>query len=290
MKKSVKFYLKLIISKFKFIRFLLIPCNSRLDFIAKSFASIATTFNSEFAPVHTYMSMFDILRQRKFHGSFLELGGGFSTIIALNVFDFKNVFYTSVDVNPSKYNEIFSSKGDAISFLNNINHIDLITVSLSDVYFGIEMLRINLKSFSKDDLRITMCKYVRETELAFMLCDLIHDDNHGLQIYLESQQTFIDDLIFYKTVKNESDTFVSSLNDDIFDAIFFDCGEISSVGEWAKLSDKIPKGGFALFHDIFHPKSIKNFLICVYLDLSEDWEIIYLDNISPQGGLVAVRV
>jgi hypothetical protein len=290
MKKSIKFHLKLILRKVKLLKLLLLPCDSRLGFIAKSFVSIATTWNSELVPVQTYMSMFDILRQRKFQGSFLELGGGFSTVIALNIFDSNKVFYTSVDVNPGKYIEIFNSKRDAVSFLNNINHIDLITVSLEDVYFGIEMLRINLKSFDKEDLLVTMRKYVHENQLACMLCDLIHDKSDGLKRYFESHQNFIDDLIFYKMVENESDTFVKSMHSQVYDAIFFDCGEISSMGEWAKLYDKIPKGGYALFHDIFHPKSIKNFLICVYLDLSPDWEILYSDKVSSQGGLVAVRV
>ena len=49
-------------------------------------------------------------------------------------------------------------------------------------------------------------------------------------------------------------------------------------------------GSYALLHDIYYPKSIKNFLVAIYLELDDSWEILYLDNASPQGGLVAIKL
>lgn len=49
-------------------------------------------------------------------------------------------------------------------------------------------------------------------------------------------------------------------------------------------------GGFALLHDIYYPKSVKNFLVAGLIAVSEDWEIVYTDTVSQQGALVAKRV
>lgn len=75
-----------------------------------------------------------------------------------------------------------------------------------------------------------------------------------------------------------------------FDFIFFDCGEYSSLAEWFILEKQIKVGGFALLHDIYYPKSVKNFLVASFISLSEDWEIVYKDTVSQQGALVAKRI
>jgi hypothetical protein len=55
------------------------------------------------------------------------------------------------------------------------------------------------------------------------------------------------------------------------------------------LKDRIEVSGYAIFHDIYYPKSIKNFLVCCMVELSDDWEFVYTDTITPQGGAVAVK-
>jgi len=74
-----------------------------------------------------------------------------------------------------------------------------------------------------------------------------------------------------------------------FDAVFFDCGEFSSLPEWSLLSDRIRPGGLAVFHDVYFPKSVKNYLICAAVAASADWEILYRDRSTPQGLVVARR-
>ena len=77
---------------------------------------------------------------------------------------------------------------------------------------------------------------------------------------------------------------------DVFDSVFLDCGEFSSMIEWMKLKDRIRKHGLAIFHDIYFPKSVKNFLICAAIRASKDWEILYRDATTPQGLIIARRV
>ena len=77
---------------------------------------------------------------------------------------------------------------------------------------------------------------------------------------------------------------------DVFDSVFLDCGEFSSMIEWMKVKDQIRKHGLAIFHDIYFPKSVKNFLICAAVRASKDWEILYQDATTPQGLIIARRV
>ena len=71
--------------------------------------------------------------------------------------------------------------------------------------------------------------------------------------------------------------------------MFLDCGEISSTAEFTILEPLLPVGGYILLHDIYFPKSIKNYLVATFLKLSENWDVIYIDRISSQGGLVAKK-
>jgi len=75
-----------------------------------------------------------------------------------------------------------------------------------------------------------------------------------------------------------------------WDLIFFDSGELSSMIEWTLLKDRINVGGFAAFHDIFFPKSIKNIVPCAAIMADPDWELVFLDESSPQGLMIAKRL
>lgn len=86
-----------------------------------------------------------------------------------------------------------------------------------------------------------------------------------------------------------------SVLDDIkdqaeWDLIWFDSGEISSMVEWSKLKRYIEPGGLAAFHDIFFPKSMKNFVICTSLLHDPKWEVLLVDASTRQGLLVARRI
>ncbi len=76
----------------------------------------------------------------------------------------------------------------------------------------------------------------------------------------------------------------------VLDAVFFDCGEFSSPPEWMRLKDRIRPGGLALFHDIYFPKSVKNFLVCAALAADPAWDVVYRDTSTPQGLLAARRL
>jgi len=75
-----------------------------------------------------------------------------------------------------------------------------------------------------------------------------------------------------------------------WDLIFFDSGEYSSCIEWLTLKDRVAVGGFAAFHDIFFPKSMKNFLPCAAILADPNWRVVWLDQSTIQGLLIAQRL
>jgi hypothetical protein len=78
--------------------------------------------------------------------------------------------------------------------------------------------------------------------------------------------------------------------EETWDLIFFDSGEYSSCIEWLMLKDRIEIGGLAAFHDIFFPKSVKNFLPCAAIAADPNWKIVLIDDSTIQGLLIAQRL
>lgn len=239
--------------------------------------------------------MFDVLRQRNFFGNFLELGGGYSTVILPNILDGNNISITSVDLNPDKYLWILNSNKTKNKFLSTIKNIQKPTVSLEEVFIGLETLRLSLSKFNRTKLENVLSGYVRgSNEIVEKIADSIYsNDGESLKELIISHPAYKEDLKFYKSQSYETGFgYCHELAQENFkaNAIFFDCGEISSAAEWIILSDSICVNGYALLHDIYYPKSIKNFLVAAYIELSDDWSIIYRDTASTQGALVAVRL
>jgi len=266
-----------------------------LDFLGEAVVSISARWQSELHPFLSYVGMFDVLRQRNFSGKFLELGGGYSTVLLTNILNIEPKLITSVDLNPSKYNWILNSPQNKNTFLSIINNIQRPTVSLEEVFYGLEIIRIKLSMYGKDKLISALKKYIISdiTSSEYVAECIFSENGEALKRLLTGHHAFKEDLKFYKSNNYEGGTgFCTSLVSSGYraDAIFFDCGEISSVGEWAILEETFRVGSYALFHDIYYPKSIKNFLIVTYLDLSDDWEIVYIDSNSLQGALVAIKI
>jgi len=79
-------------------------------------------------------------------------------------------------------------------------------------------------------------------------------------------------------------------DETLWDMIFFDSGELASMLEWPRLKNHIAIGGFAAFHDIFFPKSIKNVIPCAAIMADPDWKVVFCDDSTKQGLLIAKRL
>ena len=76
---------------------------------------------------------------------------------------------------------------------------------------------------------------------------------------------------------------------EVIDAVFLDSGEFSSLPEWEIVAERLRPGGYVILHDIFFPKSFKNWLVCGSIMANEAYETIYIDRNTPQGLMVAQK-
>ena len=229
------------------------------------------------------------MRQNRFKGSILEIGGGYSTILMKSML--KEIQITSIDVNPIKYNRIVNSPYSAKTFLKGISSINKASVTYKESILAFHMLFEKLLKFNKNEIINHLSTYTNNHFSENQLRDIISNKNKFLDIILR-HPAHENDYKFYETKQIiEGEGFCKGIvsNNTFYDAIFFDCGEISSVAEWLLLNSQIRVGGYALLHDIFYPKSIKNFLVATHISLLPNWRILYIDKISQQGGLIAVK-
>ena len=280
---------KLVVHMLIYWRWILVGRKTPQEFYAESVMSIAARWEGEVDPLLTYTAMYDVLRQRKFSGSFWEFGGGYSTILAPLSLQIPMSSIHSVDFNPEKYNRILNSPINSRNFLKKINLYSEITVSYQQVEDSLIEISKRLSRYPLADVLSALGQF---TEYSFADCsDLAELEKCLLATFREHPHAH-DEASFYEYFDAQSgEKLCSSLlkSQTKMDALFLDCGELSSVAEFMLLEPLVPVGGYILLHDIFYPKSIKNYLVAALLVLSKEWEVLYTDTASRQGGLVAVR-
>ena len=259
------------------------------DFYAESIISVAARWGGEIDPILTYTAMYDVLRQRGFSGSFWELGGGYSTILAPMCLRLPASSIHSVDFNPIKYDRILNRRSTSRTFLSSINLYSEITVSLTQVEFALSEVSRRLCMHPLDNVKGALSIYAGSV---FEDCTEIEQVAKEVVKTFNEHPHFREERFFYSKFEAvQGEKLCSHLvkNKVQMDALFLDCGELSSVAEFVMMEPLVPVGGYILLHDIFYPKSIKNYLVASVIELSSEWEILYRDTISSQGGLVAVR-
>ena len=265
-----------------------------LDFYGEAVKSIVGRWHGEMQPLTTYYALFDVLRQRGFLGNFLELGGGYSTVLARELFDEEKVDITSVDFYPEKYLRILNSKKNSQNFLSNINSIKELTVSFDEVEKALVEVIDRLFSFDIKSLNESILKFVSAGSSSDKISALIDKkDRQGIYREITEHAGFTSEIPFYANfgaVSGEGACRSIARSGISIDAVFLDCGEASSLAEFVALEGSLKSGSYVLLHDIYFPKSIKNFLLATLLTLSPEWDVIYQDKVSEQGGIVAMKL
>lgn len=265
------------------------------DSVAEAMSGIAARWHGEIDPFYSYMAMLDVLKQAKISGEGLEIGGGYSTILFSQLVDRNSMRIESIDMNPGKYLRIIPRSRTRKHLFERIKRVDRLSVSLEQV---LNSYKIDLAA------RITQVGYERYTLALKSFIREKHTFNkNNIDFFEYKPEEWGELLLKLPDFKKEEKFYVhNGLNEEIgycselqqqgrtFDFIFFDCGEYSSLAEWFILEKQIKIGGFALLHDIYYPKSVKNFLVASFIAVSEDWEIVYIDAVSQQGALVAKRI
>jgi hypothetical protein len=265
--------------------------DTTLDVLAEAFQGVAARWTGEYEPLYTYLVMFDVLRQKNVTGYGLEIGGGYSTILLAEYGAKKKIRVQSIDVNPDKYLRIIPSRGGRRILFQNVERVDRLSVSFQEVRdaFGNELGK-RIQKIGNERFHLNLGGFITE---GHSLIKKSLKDSTFLGNYLLSLPAIDEEREFY--LRNnliEGQGYCSRLRDlgRQFDFIFFDCGEYSSLAEWFALEGQIKLGGYAFLHDIYFPKSIKNFIVAAIIASSEEWEVVYIDRYSSQGGLVAKRI
>jgi hypothetical protein len=287
-------FLKLLKHKLQIMIWAWSKKKSPLDFYGEAMKSLSGRWHGEMATMTTYHALFDVLRQREFSGSLFELGGGYSTILAKTLFDDTQVQITSVDFYPAKYNRILNSKKTSLSFLKTINSINEITVSFEEVERSLEVVVNRLLGYVQEDVRLNLFKFINASQVCEEFGTYVDTkDVKAICRKIMEHDGFMSEVNFYKNFNAMSGKGAcaqlaeSGVN---VDAVFFDCGEASSLAEFLALECSLKKGSYVLLHDIYYPKSIKNFLLATLLMLDSSWDVLYQDRVSDQGGMVAIKL
>jgi hypothetical protein len=77
---------------------------------------------------------------------------------------------------------------------------------------------------------------------------------------------------------------------DNINVVFLDSGEFSSLPEWEIVAKHLRIGGYVILHDIFFPKSFKNWLVCSSIMANSAYKTMYIDRSTPQGLMVAQKI
>ena len=264
------------------------------------FKYLSINSKSDYYCLFQYIQYLNTLRQKKSLNYGLEIGVGYSTFLTAQLVRQKEFQMYSIDTNLQKLKKIGGKKG--YSFLND--HINLIHgQSISFNEFN-NFYNISHKKYANIDV-CEIKKYMNEFIMPY-------NGNYANNFAKQNAKTIInsffefDKLKFnkdiiniggrfdneYEFLKNSSigkiDELLQQIN--MFDFIFFDASEYSSLIEWEKLKGRINIGGFAIFHDIYFPKSLKNFIPAASILADTNWNVKYKDVTTIQGLLIAERI
>jgi predicted O-methyltransferase YrrM len=241
--------------------------------------------------------------------SILEIGAGLSTGIWSQYSKNTGATVTSIDASKSNIQRYYQNTKYMSDIEENIDFHRGVTISIDDL---VEFYKSPTKELSgvpvsdfKSDLDrfcrlegVTRKRFKKIIELIddknFSISDILISDNslyfpeEYIQIYINQENIKSHG---EKIVQNNKTNILDELIDsnDGWDFIWFDSGEASSLIEWKKLNKHINTGGLAAFHDIFAPKSMKNFIIAASIVDHPDWNVLCLDNRTKQGLMIAQK-
>ena len=165
------------------------------------------------------------------------------------------------------------------------------TVSLDDVKKALPEIVGRLMKYEPSVLKDALSHFVTDKERFEVIClDVDSKNKFGLCNLFLDHDAFKSDVAFYEKFDAlNGDWACQSLvkKNKMIDCLFLDCGEASSIAEFLILEQNLKSGSYLLLHDIYFPKSIKNFFLATLITLDDRWEILYVDSVSFQGGLVA---
>jgi predicted O-methyltransferase YrrM len=239
--------------------------------------------------------------------SIIEIGAGLSTGIWSEYAKRNEATVTSIDMNFENVRQYYSYDG----YMKIREHVDFrrgmsISPELLLEFYNSSTKRLGdvpvSKFESKIDLfcRLRGCnrsKFDTVLELSNQTLSMseVIVSNQSLYFPAEYISCYIGQANLNNHVntlaKNERTGILDNLiaSNDAWDLVWLDSGELSSIVEWSKLNEHITKGGLVALHDIFAPKSMKNFVVAASILASPDWKPLCIDSRTKQGLMIAQK-
>lgn len=241
----------------------------------------------------------------------LEMGSGYSTVLLSLLAEKKACEVYSVDISFNTVNKAINDTIFEPIVKKNIRFLQDATISadeFSDYYSQKFRQKIGNVGFRElkpylDKFMVKLVDLRKWDKLSAILGHMPDVEELRHMFVTDEGITFPSEIIgIYRQHGDEFDMYnngkppvrgaIESLLKDggNFDAVFFDCGEFSGLPEWEKLHSAIRPGGVAIFHDIYFPKSFKNFIICASVMADPKWKVEHIDKFTPQGMMIARKL
>ena len=239
----------------------------------------------------------------------LEIGSGQSTSLLSKFGDRFGWEIITIDMNPEAMLLKLRNSENTKKTFKNISFRKGVSVLSSQIqeYFNNEIENLGNISFNKvikssnifietlmDKRRIPLINSLlgMKNFSKSTFIKLLSNDRKILTKLIKLYRTANDELEFHnnKNIKPHKPLLKSIMEDEIIDVVFLDSGEFSSMLEWNIVEPRLRVGGYIILHDIYFPKSFKNWLVASSIISNPKFSTLYIDKSTPQGLMIAKKI
>jgi predicted O-methyltransferase YrrM len=275
----------------------------------KYFAGIEFSDQRELNVFFSYLRGFSLLFLDSSIKNILEIGGGQSTSLLCKFGQRLGWNIITIDMNPDSITLKLRNQMETQDTINNISFRKGVSISTDEIskFYKNGFEKIGNISFEKavksttDFIETTMDP--RRLEKVQEVLNMERFEKSALIAKILSDKTILPELIkVYRTEGDELsfhennnieqfDPLLKTIMDDEeIDVVFLDSGEFSSIPEWEIVDPRIRIGGYVVLHDIYFPKSFKNWLVAGSIVANSDYNVLFIDDTTPQGLMIAQKI
>lgn len=254
----------------------------------------------------SYLRGFSILFFDPAVKNIVEIGGGQSTAIFSLMVERFGCKVSAIDMNPEAIKNKVRSAELCDKIYKNVSFLRGVSISRSDLesyyernldYIGgvpfNEVIRaagefVETSMDGRKEPSVLNALHISRLDVSLLETAIVNNGKFR-QSLLDIYRNKDDEFDFLPTAQTSNGLLAETLDQSEVDAVFLDSGEFSSLPEWEIVSKKLRVGGYVILHDIFFPKSFKNWLVCASIRANPRWKTIYLDRSTPQGLMVAKK-
>lgn len=271
------------------------------------FPDITFSDEREYNVFLSYLRGFGLLIYDQRLTNILEIGGGQSTSILAELGLRLGWHINTIDMNPDAVAMKIRNESATKATLNNVSFYRGLSVPPQDIREYFQRCVDSIGGVPFDKVMSVASTFIETSmdprKMPYVAKALGLDKFSVLEVVdaIRSSRKLPLDLVnVFRTPGDELEfnidgfeTSTRSIRDvmdsSTIDLVFLDSGEFSSLVEWEVVEPRLRPGGYAVLHDIFFPKSFKNWLVCSSIWANPDYTTLYIDRSTPQGLMIAQK-